>query len=193
MVKIPNIYLVSNSPRRRAMFKFFDISFEPLSLEFDESYKSSKPEDVCMEICNKKIDSALCFLGESKVKSSVVVVADTLVFLENKILGKPKNRDDAFDMLQKLSGREHTVISAVGYSIMGKKKTLLEKTVVKFIDLSSSMIENYLDKEHYMDKAGSYAIQSEENFFVESISGSYLNVVGFPMQQFLGDIKKCLK
>ena len=76
---------------------------------------------------------------------------------------------------------------------MGKKKTLLEKTVVKFIDLSSSMIENYLDKEHYMDKAGSYAIQSEENFFVESISGSYLNVVGFPMQQFLGDIKKCLK
>ena len=143
MKKIPNIYLVSNSPRRKAMFKFFNLPFEVVSLKFDESYTAERPEDICQEISEKKLRSALFFLGENKAKESVVVVADTLVFLGNKIFGKPKNENDARRMLIALSGKEHTVISAVGFSVYGEK-VFIEKTLVRFIDLSSEMIENYL-------------------------------------------------
>jgi len=192
MKKIPNIYLVSNSPRRKAMFHFFNLSFSTVSIGFDETYTAKVPEDICEEICTKKLATSLIHLGEKKVRESVVVVADTLVFLENEIFGKPKDKDDARRMLQALSGKEHTVISAVGYSVYGEDEVFLEKTSVKFVDLSSEMIENYLEKEDYMDKAGSYAIQSEENFFVQSVSGSYANVVGFPMDKFLEKLEQCL-
>ena len=187
MKKKPNIFLASSSPRRQAMFRFFNIDFTPLKVEFDETFLSSVPESICLEICQKKMIASHDFLGE-EAKRSIVVVADTLVFLNEQILGKPKDKDEAFKMLSLLSGKQHSVITAVGYSNYGEIEFFHEKTLVKFVELSSEMIENYLDRNDYHDKAGSYAIQSDHNFFVEKIEGSYTNVVGFPMESFL---QKC--
>jgi len=184
-----NIYLASNSPRRKAMFQFFNIPFKTLSVNFDETFKSEDPEEICREICKKKIDQSVKSLSLEQVNSSIIVVADTLVTLNGKIFGKPKDKIDAREMLESLSGKVHSVITAVGISNKSKKEIFLETTQVKFIHLTDEMIELYLNKEEFLDKAGSYAIQSDENFFVESIEGSYLNVVGFPMEQFLAKIK----
>lgn len=187
MKKKPNIFLASSSPRRQAMFRFFNLDFKPLKVDFDETFLSSAPESICLEICQKKMSASHDLLGE-EVKKSIVVVADTLVFLNEKVLGKPKDKDEASKMLQLLSGKQHSVITAVGYSNYGEIEFFHEKTLVKFVELSSEMIENYLDRNDYHDKAGSYAIQSDHNFFVEKIEGSYTNVVGFPMESFL---QKC--
>jgi septum formation protein len=191
--QIPNIYLASNSPRRKSMFEFYNLKFETINIDFDESFTSTNPEGICREICQGKLDTALDKIGKKHYEEAITVVADTLVFFDGKIYGKPNNKDEARRMLSSLSGNEHSVITAVGMCVLGEKEVFIEKTLVKFIDLSPEMIENYLGKEVFSDKAGSYAIQSERNFFVESISGSYTNVVGFPMQSFLEKIKKCLE
>ena len=188
MKKIPNIYLVSNSPRRKAMFKFFNLPFEVVSLKFDESYKAEMPEDICQEITEKKLRSALFFLGENKAKESVVVVADTLVFLGNKIFGKPTTKDHAHRMLKELSGTTHTVTTGIALGHISESKEIKfvqnhSHTVVEMKSLAAKEIERYVLTEEPMDKAGGYGIQGLGASFVKGIGGCYFNVVGLPIQE----------
>jgi septum formation protein len=187
--KIKNIFLASNSPRRKAIFSFLGVDFDVLKIDADESFHESDPSKICIEICKKKLSAAKKLLEPRDLEESLVVVADTLVFHESKPLGKPKSRDEAKKMLRLLSGQSHKVITAIGFSELGTDDFLYDITNVRFIELTDGMINYYLDQNNFLDKAGAYGIQSEDCFFVESIQGSFSNVVGFPIELFRSKIK----
>lgn len=179
-----NIFLASNSPRRKAIFSFLGMDFSVLTISSDESFKNKNPVDICKEISEKKMAAAKNLLRKRDINESLIIVADTLVFCDEVPLGKPKDRTDAKRMLQLLSGRSHEVITSIGCCLRGEDHYFHDQTHVSFINLSESMIDFYLNKGTFLDKAGAYGIQSEECFFVESIQGSFSNVVGFPIELF---------
>ena len=127
----------------------------------------------------------------AKHEDAIVIGADTIVEIEGEILGKPKSREGAKRMMEKLRGKSHKVIT--GFSIIDlssdKKYMDYEVTEVVFKDLSDEEIEAYLNKAEYMDKAGAYGIQEEAALFVEKIEGDYLNIVGFPISKIYTVLK----
>lgn len=180
------IILASNSPRRREILGKF-IDFEAVTAEVKEDndfYKS--PETLVMALAFEKANSVA-----AKYEDAVVIGADTVVEIGGEILGKPKSREDAKTMMEKLRGRSHKVIT--GFAIVDlssdKKYMDYEVTEVKFKDMSDEEIENYLNKAEYMDKAGAYGIQDEAALFVDKIKGNYLNIVGFPISKIYTVLK----
>lgn len=180
------VILASNSPRRREILGKF-INFEVVTAEVKEDndfYKS--PETLVMALAFEKANSVAI-----KHEDAIVIGADTVVEIEGEILGKPKSREDAKRMMEKLRGKTHKVIT--GFSIIDlssdKKYMDYEVTEVVFKDLSDEDIEAYLNKAEYMDKAGAYGIQEEAALFVEKIEGDYLNIVGFPISKIYTVLK----
>ena len=177
-----NIYLASNSPRRKAVFDFMDLKYSVLPLSIEEKSNEIEPLSYCLDIVGSKLQGAKAELEH--LDNSLIVVADTVVCLGREKLGKPKDRKNAYEMLEKLSGRVHKVITGVGYHVDGTDYLFHDETEVEFMNLNSQMINYYLDKNTFFDKAGSYAIQSEDCFFVSKINGSFSNIVGFPLEKF---------
>lgn len=180
------VILASNSPRRREILGKY-IDFEAVTAEVSEDndfYKS--PETLVMALAFEKANSVA-----AKYEDAIVIGADTVVEIEGEILGKPKSREDAKRMMEKLRGKSHRVIT--GFSIIDlsfdKKYMDYEVTEVIFKDLSDEEIEAYLNKAEYMDKAGAYGIQEEAALFVEKIEGDYLNIVGFPISKIYTVLK----
>lgn len=180
------VILASNSPRRREILGKF-IDFEAVTAEVKEDndfYKS--PETLVMALAFEKANSVA-----AKHEDAIVIGADTIVEIEGEILGKPKSREGAKRMMEKLRGKSHKVIT--GFSIIDlssdKKYMDYEVTEVVFKDLSDEEIEAYLNKAEYMDKAGAYGIQEEAALFVEKIEGDYLNIVGFPISKIYTVLK----
>lgn len=180
------VFLASNSPRRREILGKF-INFEAVAADVKEDndfYKS--PETLVMALAFEKANSVAV-----KHEDAIVIGADTVVEIEGEILGKPKSREDAKRMMEKLRGKSHKVIT--GFSIIDlssdKKYMDYEVTEVVFKDLSDEEIEAYLNKAEYMDKAGAYGIQEEAALFVEKIEGDYLNIVGFPISKIYTVLK----
>lgn len=180
------VILASNSPRRREILGKF-INFEAVTTEVKEDndfYKS--PDTLVMALAFEKANSVAV-----KHEDAIVIGADTVVEIEGEILGKPKSREDAKRMMEKLRGKTHKVIT--GFSIIDlssdKKYMDYEVTEVVFKDLSDEDIEAYLNKAEYMDKAGAYGIQEEAALFVEKIEGDYLNIVGFPISKIYTVLK----
>lgn len=174
--------LASQSPRRKDIFTMIGLTFQVQSSDYEETPipDASPAELVKIHAREKAKDVAKNFSEE------LVVGADTIVVINNKILEKPKNHDDAINMLQKLSGKTHEVMT--GYAVVNSanQKFLsgVATTKVTFFPLSEEMIRHYLDNYQYMDKAGSYAIQDYSSIFVEKIDGCFYNVVGFPIAEF---------
>ncbi len=181
------IILASNSPRRREILSNF-IDFTVISKEIDEIKDDCfSPWTTVMALAYEKgIEVAKDNVDE------VVLSADTLVELDGKLLGKPKNREDAKIMIKSLSGKIHNVYT--GYAIFKLSKKIkyvsYEKSSVKFYDLSSDEIEKYLDTLEYKDKAGAYGIQGKGSLLVEKIEGDYFNIVGFPIGKINRDLIK---
>lgn len=180
------VILASNSPRRREILGKF-INFEAVTAEVKEDndfYKS--PETLVMALAFEKANSVAV-----KYEDAIVIGADTVVEIEGEILGKPKSREGAKRMMEKLRGKSHKVIT--GFSIIDfssdKKYMDYEVAEVVFKDLSDEEIEAYLNKAEYMDKAGAYGIQEEAALFVEKIEGDYLNIVGFPISKIYTVLK----
>ena len=180
------IILASNSPRRREILGKF-INFEAVTAEVEEDndfYKS--PQTLVMALAFEKANSVA-----AKHEDAIVIGADTVVEIEGEILGKPKSRDDAKRMMERLSGKPHKVIT--GFAIIDlssdKKYMDYEVTEVTFKDISADEIENYLNKAEYMDKAGAYGIQDDAALFVDKIKGDYLNIVGFPISKIYTVLK----
>lgn len=180
------IILASNSPRRREILGKF-INFEAVTAEVEEDndfYKS--PQTLVMALAFEKANSVA-----AKHEDAIVIGADTVVEIEGEILGKPKSRDDAKRMMERLSGKPHKVIT--GFAIIDlssdKKYMDYEVTEVTFKDISADEIENYLNKAEYMDKAGAYGIQGDAALFVDKIKGDYLNIVGFPISKIYTVLK----
>lgn len=183
------IILASNSPRRREILSNF-IDFTVISKEIDEIKDDCfSPWTTVMALAYEKgIEVAKDNVDE------VVLSADTLVELDGKLLGKPKNREDAKIMIKSLSGKIHNVYT--GYAIFKLSKKIkyvsYEKSSVKFYDLSDDEIEKYLDTLEYKDKAGAYGIQGKGSLLVEKIEGDYFNIVGFPIGKINRDLMRLL-
>jgi len=175
----PRLILASKSPRRSDLLEQAGLTFSVIPSDFDESTVAmSDPDSYVIALAEyKAIDIS------EKHPASWVIGADTIVLIDRNILGKPGSKEEARDMLQRLSGKTHQVLT--GYCICCKKKNRFFsetiKTDVRFKKLSDAEIEWYIQTEEPFDKAGAYAIQGLGTFLVKRINGSYTNVVGLPV------------
>lgn len=171
------LYLASSSPRRRELMSYTGIPFQVVVSDAEEM-EHGDPETLVRENARLK--------GEAVAKNNpdkVVLSADTLVYLpgENKVLGKPRTREEARDMLRSLSGNWHEVYTGVCVRCGEKEETKVDKARVLFDELSEETISRYVDSNEPMDKAGAYALQGLGGMFVRAIEGSYSCVIGLPM------------
>ena len=176
-----NIILASGSPRRQQFLRDLDLDFEIRLKEVEEIYPPNlTEEDITDYLAVLKSDT---FEGELSDKD-ILITSDTIVWHENKALGKPKDYDDAFKMLQSLSNKTHLVITSVCFKTKYKTEVISETTKVTMHPLSDMEIEYYLNKYQPYDKAGSYGIQEWIGYIgVAKIEGSYPNVMGLPVDQ----------
>lgn len=179
MRKELNIILASKSPRRQELLKGLGIEFEIRTKEIEEVFPAALfKEEIPLYLSNLK---AKAFKNELK-ENELVITSDTIVWNENKQLGKPKNRAEAVEMLQSLSGKQHEVITAVTLMTSEKTHSFYEITEVFFKELSLAEIDYYIDNYEPYDKAGSYGIQEWIGFVgIPKIEGDYFNVVGLPL------------
>jgi septum formation protein len=177
-MKNDKIILASASPRRAELLDMFEVDFEIFSVNIDETpLKNEQPEVYVKRVAENKVFEA------GKKRKGIIIGADTIVWKEG-FLGKPKNKDEAKNMLRKLSASSHFVYSAVAIMNTNTDKTVksyLSKTMVVFHELSEEEIELYIKTGEPMDKAGAYGIQGKGGVFIKEIQGSYYNVVGFPI------------
>jgi septum formation protein len=175
------IILGSNSPRRQELLKQLGLTFEVLVHDVDESYPEQfRREDIAMFLARKK---ALAFKGDV-ADGGIVITADTIVALDELILGKPKDRTDAARMLRLMAGRKHSVITGVCVMSSKKSESFFVKTEVSVKMLRDNEIEYYLETYNPVDKAGAYGIQDWIGMTgIEYILGSYYNVVGLPTKE----------
>ena len=181
------IILASRSSRRHALLRQLEIPFRMTPLDVDETYPSDlEIEKVAEYISNLKANA---FPEEKIKKNTIVLTADTIVTVDNIILGKPKDEKDAQQMLQKLSGRSHHVITGVSIRTQENIRSFSAVTKVFFKELSLKEIDYYIDEYQPYDKAGAYGIQEWiGKIGVEKIEGSFYNVMGLPMQQLYKEL-----
>ncbi len=177
-LKAYQLILASQSPRRKMLLEGLGLIFDVIALSVDESYpKELLAEQVPEYLAKKK---ALPFL-KSIQKKQIILTSDTVVILENEILGKPKNAKDAKRLLQKLSGKTHQVVTGVCLTMHGTQKVVSVCSKVHFKTLSEDEIAYYVDNFKPLDKAGAYGIQEWIGYVaIDRIEGSYSNIVGLP-------------
>ncbi|MBC7642450.1 MAG: septum formation protein Maf [Flavobacterium sp.] len=180
-LKNHKIILASGSPRRQQFFKDLDLDFEIRLKEIDEIYPDNlQAENITNFLAELKASS---FDGEI-AENEIVITSDTLVWLDNRALGKPKDYKDAFDILKLMSGTTHEVFTSVCFSTNVFRQTIFDVTKVTFKHLSDSEIHYYLDNYKPFDKAGAYGIQEWIGLIgITKIDGSYSNVVGLPTEK----------
>lgn len=178
------LILASGSPRRQQFFRDLNLEFEIRLKDVEEIY----PEHL-------EASQVTDYLAQLKAnvfeleENEILITSDTIVWLDQKVLGKPKNYDDAFVILQKLSGKTHEVITSVCLKSSRKIKIFNVTTQVTFSELTDEMIRFYLDNYQPFDKAGAYGIQEWIGLVgIEKVEGSYTNVVGLPTQKFYKEL-----
>jgi septum formation protein len=173
------IILASKSPRRRKMLKELGVPFTIWNGETDETVnRTYKPSKLVTLLAKRKAEAAYTDIGRDDV---LIISADTVVALGDTILGKPKNDENAKQMLRSMSDTNHAVYSGVAVIYKGKTLTAYEKTNIKFRKLSERDIDRYIATGEHRDKAGSYGIQEKGGYFVEKVNGDINNVVGLPI------------
>ena len=182
MVKIT---LASTSPRRHQILKDFGIKFDYIKPRLDEARAAAKlktnvPHKVACALAYAKAKSAL-----GRVKKGIILGSDTIVVLKGKIIGKPRSKKHAFEILRDLSRGKHCVVTAIAFieAQTGKSLVTYDESFVTFRKLDDKWIKNYIETNHVMDKAGAYAVQENSDPFIEKIEGSYYNVVGLPIEK----------
>lgn len=175
------LVLGSQSPRRRELLKLAGYNFEVLSSDFDESRRPKLlPKELVLHLAQAKHDQLRQDYAQ-EICNDILLCADTIVVIDNQVLEKPRDYDEAFEMLSLLSNASHEVLSAVYMSYGDKTRSFYDSCRVKFYPLSDSEIHNYLSSNESFDKAGAYGIQSRGRLLVEAIEGSYDTVVGLPL------------
>lgn len=184
---MPKIILASKSPRRRELLDRIGLSHMVISVDSDEWYPDGlSPEEIVKHISREKAYAAANMVAPE----DIVITADTMVFLDEKKLGKPENEEHAFQMLSALSGREHTVCT--GVTVMQGNRTLTEAetTRVRFAPLDEATIRAYIRTGEPMDKAGAYGIQGYGALLAEGIDGDFFNVMGLPLRRLSAMLTK---
>lgn len=184
-----HIILASNSPRRRELLSGLGLDYEVRTLPgIDESYPDTlQGEEIPVYISSKKASAYLDALKDNEL----LITADTIVWLNGRVLGKPADEDEARQMLRDLSGKTHQVITGVTLATTTFQKSFASVSQVTFASLTEEEISYYVTHYHPMDKAGSYGVQEWIGFIgVERIEGSYFNVMGLPVQRLYNELKK---
>jgi septum formation protein len=188
LLKKYQIILASGSPRRQQFFRDLNIPFKVELFDVKELYPNHLQKEEIPEYLTKL--KAAPFQDKLS-ENEIVITSDTIVWLDNQALGKPENEQMAFEMLQKLSGRKHEVITAICIKTNSFEKTATDSTSVSFSELTSDEIEYYVQRYEPYDKAGSYGIQEWIGYIgVEKIEGSYFNVMGLPVHILYRMLKK---
>jgi len=186
--KLP-LYLASGSPRRKRLLKQLDLNLKTFSVDLDEEiFDGEHPVQTVKRLAEHKMDLAL-----SKVKEGIIITADTIVVLNKEVIGKPKNKKDAFRILKKLSGNTHKVYTgfAIVNTVSGNRIVDYEMTKVTFRELIDKEIKDYINTGSPMDKAGAYGYQDDfGSVFVKSINGCYYNVIGLPLAKVYNSLKE---
>ena len=179
--------LASNSQRRQEILKDAGFNFTVITADIEEISDKKNINERILDIAEKKLEQ----IAKDNV-NEFVLAADTVVELDGKILGKPKNREEAFGFLKSLSGKVHRVITAYVFKNISKNILIKEVVVseVKFFDLDDEIINWYLDTHEPFDKAGAYGIQGYGRILVEKINGDYYSIMGFPISNFLKNLRK---
>lgn len=182
------IILASASPRRRELLEQIGVEFKVAVSDVDEVASADNPSDLVLKNAVAKAKKVA-----SENAGCTVLGADTVVVLDDKIYGKPKDADDAFKMLKNFSGRAHEVLTGIALVKDGEVFSKVVKTEVTFGDMTDEEIREYIATKEPMDKAGAYAVQGIAAKFIKNIVGSYSNVVGLPLYEVVGLIKKAKK
>lgn len=181
--------LASASPRRKELLSIYIKDFKIMPADIYETVPNNIAlEDAPLYIAKEKAAAVFNKLNEDEI----IITADTIVLLDNKIYGKPKDKLDAYNMIKTLSGKTHQVITGVCCYSKDKQVNIefSDVTNVSFTDISDEIIEKYLKNAEYIDKAGAYAVQGLASMFVEKIEGCYDNVVGLPMGMLARNLVK---
>ena len=187
------IILASASPRRRELLERAGLSFTVMPASGEEKRSSEDPAEVVLQLARDKASAVADTLAECE-EGTLVIGSDTIVVFENRILGKPKDKEDAAQTLEKLQGNTHQVYT--GVSVLERKNgqctdhTFYESTDVTFYPVSEEEIQAYIATGEPMDKAGSYGIQGLFGIYVKGICGDYNNVVGLPVARLFYEMKK---
>lgn len=183
-----NYILASKSPRRDQLLKSLGIEFNIKTKEVEENYPDNlTKEEIPVFLAELK---AKPFLADLRA-NDLLITADTIVWFDGKVLGKPKDKTEAIQMLQQLSGNEHQVISGVCLSTFKKSKSFFSTSNVRFKILTQSEIEYYVSEFKPFDKAGAYGIQEWIGIIgITHIEGSFYNVMGLPIQKLYAEIQK---
>ena len=200
------IILASGSPRRKQLLTQTGFEFEICISQCEEKITSSDPKKVCMELSlQKALDVASMIKAYNQKhddiasdRDLIIIGADTIVAIDDQILGKPKDDDEAVQMLKKLSGKEHDVYTGVSFVFMSSdgrvgEHSFYERTGVNVYDLDDDEIRDYVDSGEPLDKAGAYGIQGSFAKYIKEISGDYFNVVGLPVARLYHELKELLK
>jgi septum formation protein len=199
MMNLPKLILASASPRRSEILTAVGWDFEKHSADIDETeLPDENPADYVQRLAQEKAEAVA-----ANYENALVLGADTTVVIENQIIGKPQDFDDARRMLQMLSGNWHEVLTGValvkksvpsasadGFTSQSETKVGIQKTKVKFAKMTDAQIEFLIEKGEPLDKAGAYAVQAQAALFIEQIQGDYWNVVGLPVSLVYELMKK---
>lgn len=176
-----NLYLASSSPRRREILTNLGFSFQVIASGYEEILPEQHPDPPALaaHLAEAKMQAV-----EAPAAPGIIVTADTLVYLENHVFGKPAGRDGARRMLLELAGRTHQVVTAICVQGPDRLLTRAAVTGVCFDPIPAPLLDEYLSLNEWHDKAGAYGIQGRAAVFIRSIQGCYFNVVGFPVNLF---------
>lgn len=184
-----HLILASNSPRRKELLSGLGVDYEVRILPgVDESYPDTlQGADIPLYISREKAEAYRPSLKENEL----MLTADTIVWLQGQVLGKPRDREDALRMLRAMSGRTHEVYTGVTLTTHAWQRSFSAGTEVRFASLTEEEMAYYVDRFHPLDKAGAYGVQEWIGFIgVEYISGSYYNIMGLPVQRLYQELKK---
>ena len=182
------IILASQSPRRKQLLQWAQVSFDVIIKETDESYpKQLSPPEIAIHIAKNKALAVKSSMGDS----APILAADTIVVLQEEIIGKPSTPDDAIRILTRLSGKKHLVITGVCILFNEKEITFSDSTAVQFHQLTNDEIIYYVDNYQPYDKAGAYAIQEWIGVIgIKSVNGDFYNVMGLPVSRVIKELNK---
>ncbi|GAH55283.1 unnamed protein product [marine sediment metagenome] len=188
------IILASKSIDRKKTFNRLNIPFETIITDIDEAYYKglfSNSVELVKEIAKAKALKAKDLL-KNKNMEAIIIAADTIVEFKGKIIGKAKNKAQAFQILKSLINRSHNLITGVAITELNDPKVVVDYdcTIVTFLDISDNEIRNYINTEEWKGRAGAYSIRDRASLFIKEIRGSPSNVIGLPMQKIFEILKK---
>ena len=173
------IYLASSSPRRAELLHQIGVNFKVLAIDVDEApFALETPEYYVQRMAKAKLDAARCSVGDEGV---AILAADTIISIDNEIVGKPQDQTHCKCTLSKLSGRTHQVLTCLAFRFEGKTCLTLSANQVRFRVIEEAEMVIYCSTNEPLDKAGAYAIQGKAAIFVENLEGSYSSVMGLPL------------